>query len=162
MAKTLSPLALPFLPLDKKFVIYSNGVPQMTCAGMKDVSCCIQGISDDAVLEQLYPPTAAEAAEMEAAEAFVELLADIALLEEDEIRARNSLGKRWSKKREEGLIRVKKGTVMNRNRDIVVHKLQQKMRHQVKTERMHGAIPLKVRGCSSVKPKVIQQPKKFS
>merc|ERR1712232_236413 len=69
--------------------------------GMGDV---LRSIDDEAI-DEAYPPTAQEAAELEAVELFVELMATLAHLEEREERTRfhpdrPGLGKRWMSRRE--------------------------------------------------------------
>lgn len=101
-ASVLSPLAAPFHPIMGEEVnptIFHNGVPVLTVQGSE--SDFLRTISDEA-LDDAFPPTAEEAAEMEAAEFFVNLMANLALLEEREeaIRAEHvGLKKRWEARR---------------------------------------------------------------
>uniref|UniRef100_A0A7S2MV14 Uncharacterized protein n=1 Tax=Helicotheca tamesis TaxID=374047 RepID=A0A7S2MV14_9STRA len=111
MTSVLSPLAVPFTPdhcytqASPEFVIFTNGRPSLVCAGDHPEHEILQGIDDEAI-DELFPPNAEEAAEIEAAEDFVAALADISLLEDREERARNEFShirKRWEARREEGL-----------------------------------------------------------
>mmetsp|Transcript_19016 Transcript_19016/g.27018 ORF Transcript_19016/g.27018 Transcript_19016/m.27018 type:complete len:197 (+) Transcript_19016:82-672(+) len=107
MTMYLSPLAVPFEPTARcnnaaLFHIYNNGVPSM-------VNLCgeypvIEGISDEAI-ETLFPPTLEEIQEMEEVDFFVELLAEIDVLEDRDLRARSfaDIKKRWSSRRKEGV-----------------------------------------------------------
>mmetsp|Transcript_105811 Transcript_105811/g.296225 ORF Transcript_105811/g.296225 Transcript_105811/m.296225 type:complete len:181 (-) Transcript_105811:258-800(-) len=98
----LSPFAQPFHPIMGEEVqptIYNNGIPSMTFLGSEhDFLCSIT----DETLDEAFPPTAQEAAELEAAEFFVELMANLASLEESEEAARSlhdGLKKRWEARR---------------------------------------------------------------
>mmetsp|Transcript_22543 Transcript_22543/g.47313 ORF Transcript_22543/g.47313 Transcript_22543/m.47313 type:complete len:186 (-) Transcript_22543:3-560(-) len=101
----LSVTAKPFHPImgtEVDSIIYNDGIP----------SCCFQGtdseflhsITDEAI-DEAFPPSAQEAAELEAVEVFVEMMAALAHLEEKEEMTRFSddhkgLGKRWMARRE--------------------------------------------------------------
>lgn len=101
----LSVTAKPFHPvhgMEMNAVICNDGIP----------SCCFQGteseflhsIADEAI-DEAFPPSAEEAAELEAVEIFVEMMAMLAHLEEKEEMTRFSedhkgLGKRWMARRE--------------------------------------------------------------
>lgn len=101
-ATVLSPLAAPFHPTTSE-VIFNDGIPSLV--NVQGVGEVLFGISDDAI-DEIYPPTAEEIAEIEAAEIFVEVMAHLSLLEEKEEQARLNFGhikKRWEKRREEGL-----------------------------------------------------------
>lgn len=101
-ASVLSPLAPPFHPITGELVrpmIYNDGVPSLTFQGT--VHQFLEGIADE-VLDEAFSPTAEEAAELEAAEYFVELMANLASLEEKEEAARTlhtGLKKRWHSRR---------------------------------------------------------------
>lgn len=85
--------------------IYNDGVPGFVLTTEHDVAQVLSGIQDRAIDEN-FPPTAQEAAEMEAVQAFVEMMAMFAFLEEHEEEARNNFGsfeKRWERRRAEGL-----------------------------------------------------------
>lgn len=107
----LSPLAPAFKPSmgfdEYDLCIYNNGVPAMYPADLHSESEILEGIGDDA-LDDYFPPTAEEAAEIEAAEAFVFTMARLDLLEEREEHARADIGsmlpKRWEARREQGLV----------------------------------------------------------
>lgn len=103
----LSPLAAPFHPTFEpiNIAIYNDGVPCMSVMGTRAEFEILHGIPDDALDEQ-FPPTAEDAAEIEAAERFVECMASLAMLEEMEEKARMSfchIKKRWEARRSEGL-----------------------------------------------------------
>jgi hypothetical protein len=103
----LSPLAPPFHPMFEpiNIAIYNDGIPSMCVIGTKAELEILHGIPDDAIDEQ-FPPTAEDAAEIEATERFVEIMASLALLEEMEEKARMSfchIKKRWEARRAEGL-----------------------------------------------------------
>ena len=100
----LSPLATPFQPAFSAptGVVFNNGVPSMV-ASEHDI---VQGYPD-AVLDENFPPSAQEAAELEAVETFVDILATLSVLEEREEKARSSfchVKKRWESRREDGLV----------------------------------------------------------
>jgi len=110
----LSPLAEAFHPMHYvqtmmyepvNLAIYNDGVPSLSVPGEFE-SELLHGIQDEAIDEN-FPPDAREAAEMEAAETFVEMLALFSILEEREEQTReNFVGftKRWESRREEGLL----------------------------------------------------------
>ena len=86
-------------------VVYNDGVPGFVLTSEHDVAEVLHGIQDKAIDEN-FPPTAEDAAEMEAVQAFVEMMATLAFLEEREEEARINFGsyeKRWEKRRAEGL-----------------------------------------------------------
>jgi len=83
-------------------VVYNDGVPAMVACD-HDI---VQGYEEEA-MDENFPPTAEEAAELEAVEIFVEMMAMFSLMEEKEEKARSSychLQKRWETRREEGLV----------------------------------------------------------
>lgn len=99
----LSPLAAPFQPSFEAppIAIYNDGVPAL----VGNDSEILHGIQDDALDE--FPPSAEEAAELEAVEIFVDILATLSILEEREEKARASfchVQKRWEARREDGLL----------------------------------------------------------
>lgn len=84
--------------------IFNNGEPTMTLVTEKDRYDILQGIDDD-VLDQIFPPDAEEAFELETAEAFVQEMATLAMLEEREEQARSTFRyyeKRWEVRRSAG------------------------------------------------------------
>lgn len=86
-------------------IVYNDGVPGFVLTSEHDVAEVLHGIQDHAIDEN-FPPTAQEAAEMEAVQAFVEMMAMFAFLEEREEQARLNFGsfeKRWEARRAEGL-----------------------------------------------------------
>ena len=83
--------------------IYNDGVPSMMLVSEEDVYNVLHGIEDPM---SSYPPNAEEAAELDAADEFVEAMALLALLEEREEMARENFSfckKRWEARRAEGL-----------------------------------------------------------
>ena len=110
MTKMLSPLAHPFIPLGSvsssydygRFDIYNDGTPALVAIVENEILC---GISDEAIAE-FFPPTDEELAEILAVESFNEVMARLSMLEDCEENARKyfgHVGKRWEKRREEGL-----------------------------------------------------------
>ena len=85
--------------------VYNDGVPGYVLTSEHDVAEVLHGIQDTAIDEN-FPPTAQEAAEMEAVQAFVEMMAQLSFWEEHEEEARSfvSLEKRWECRRAEGLM----------------------------------------------------------
>jgi hypothetical protein len=109
-ASILSPLASPFQPslsmmaIDDYGAIYSDGVPTAIAVGGEYE--ILHNIQDEAI-DEAFPPSAEEAAELEAVENFIDILATLSLLEEREEAARESfvgVHKRWSARRKDGLI----------------------------------------------------------
>lgn len=103
---TLSADAAPFHPMYEpmNIAIYNDGVPSMTLTTEKDRHDLLYGIEDQALDEQ-FPPDAEDAYELEAAEAFVMEMVNLAMLEEREERARNTffhIQKRWEVRRAAG------------------------------------------------------------
>jgi len=99
-----SPSAEPLKPLE--FAIFNNGVPSSIFYGEHPEHDVVQHIPDEAI-EELFPPSADEAAEIEAAEAFVETMAWLSYLDEEDEAARFSFAgikKRWEARREDGLV----------------------------------------------------------
>lgn len=79
-------------------MIFNDGIPSLLPVG----SDIIRGISDEAI-DECFPPTAEEVAEMEVVDHFVNTLAALDLLEEREERVRLDLSilpKRWAVRRE--------------------------------------------------------------
>lgn len=101
-ASVLSPLAEPFHPIMGEVVsptIFNDGVPSLTFQGSE--SEFFHSITDE-TLDEAFPPNAEDAAELEAAEFFVGLMANLAVLEEREEAARflhAGLKKRWEARR---------------------------------------------------------------
>lgn len=103
----LSPSARPFHPKSMWkypiFGIFAGGQPVLVPVKESGV---IRGISDEA-LDEHFPPSAQEAAEMEAADQFVRVLANLSLLEDREEKNRSGLNhfpKRWEARRLQGLV----------------------------------------------------------
>jgi len=83
-------------------IIYNDGIP--SCSFQGTDSEFLHSITDEAI-DEAFPPSAEEAAELEAVELFVEMMANLAHLEEREEMTRFSkdhtgLGKRWIARRE--------------------------------------------------------------
>jgi len=102
----LSADAPPFHPMYEQvnIAIFNDGVPCMVLPTEADRAKVLHGIDDQAIDDQ-FPPDAEDAAELEAAEAFVMEMAHLALLEEREERARSGfvhIKKRWEARRAEG------------------------------------------------------------
>jgi len=103
----LSPLAEPFLPHPifynqpaLQFSIFNDGIPTLYPVDQHDI---VTGISDEAI-EDHFPPTMDELAELEEVDFFVQMLAHLDLLESREEQSRDfaDLTKRWSTRRKEG------------------------------------------------------------
>ncbi|KAL3912088.1 MAG: hypothetical protein SGILL_007024 [Bacillariaceae sp.] len=102
MTSVLSPFAKPFHPFMKEVnsVIYNDGIPSLSFQGSD--SDFLHSIQDEA-LDEAFPPSAEEAAELEAVEIFVEMMANFAYMEAREEAARSvhaGLKKRWEARRE--------------------------------------------------------------
>jgi hypothetical protein len=102
----LSPHAAPFHPLFEpvNIAIFNDGIPTMSLPTEFDRFKILRGIGDEA-LDENFPPDAHEAAELDAADAFVLQMADLAWMEEMEERARTSFShvkKRWEVRRAQG------------------------------------------------------------
>jgi len=101
----LSVTAKPFHPVhgtEVNAIIYNNGIP--SCSFQGSDTEFLHSITDEAI-DEAFPPTAQEAAELEAVEFFVEMMANLSHLEEKEEMTRFSedhtgLGKRWIARRE--------------------------------------------------------------
>merc|ERR1711862_484232 len=128
-----------------EFVIYSDGVP--VCTADDDGTKVLHGISDEAI-DEAFPPTVDEQAELETVDEFLEILAELSILEESEEAARRTfchIKKRWEARREEGLIgkpkpmkadvQPKKSHCESKSTDVVVRSLTKKSRS--------GQLPLK-------------------
>jgi len=86
--------------------IFNDGVPSLVLASEADATKILHGITDDAI-DEGFPPTAEEAAELEAVEEFVKMMASFDKMEEREERARDTFDhvkKRWETRRAEGLV----------------------------------------------------------
>ena len=111
----LSVTAKPFHPVhgtEVNAIIYVDGIPSCCSLGSNigdanyNYSNCMSefthSIADEAI-DEAFPPSAQEAAELEAVEIFVEMMANLAHLEEREDVMRfkgKGLGKRWMARRE--------------------------------------------------------------
>jgi hypothetical protein len=97
----LSPLAHPFHPTNsmETFQIFNNGIPSLVPLD----SDIIRGFSDEAI-DECFPPTAQDVAELEAVEEFLRILAHLEVMEEREERVRHDISilhpKRWAARRE--------------------------------------------------------------
>jgi hypothetical protein len=106
MGSQLNADAPPFHPMYEpvNLAIFNDGVPSMTLPSEADRAKILHGIEDEAIDEN-FPPDAEDAAELEEAEAFVLEMAQLALLEEREERARSGfvhIKKRWEVRRAAG------------------------------------------------------------
>jgi len=101
----LSVTAKPFHPVhgtEMNAVICNDGIP--SCSFYGTDTEFLHSITDEAI-DEAFPPSAQEAAELEAVEMFVEMMAMLSVLEEKEEITRFSadhtgLGKRWMARRE--------------------------------------------------------------
>lgn len=96
----LSPLAHPFHPTGtiESFQIFNDGIPSLTPVGTD----LIRGFSDE-TMDECFPPTAQDIAELEAVEEFLHTLVRLEQLEEREERVRHDISilpKRWAVRRE--------------------------------------------------------------
>lgn len=104
MSQTLlSPLAKPFIPSLNdafQFSIFNDGIPSLHPVDQRGI---VTGISDEAI-EDHFPPTMDELEELEEVDYFVQMLADLDLLESREEKSRDFMDvkKRWSTRRKEG------------------------------------------------------------
>jgi hypothetical protein len=104
----LSPLAAPFYPKTTGLefsTIYYNGEPAGIFSGSHIEHEVIKNIPDEAI-DELFPPNAEDAAELDDTDEFIKTLVDISFLEDLEEKARSSFShikKRWESRREEGL-----------------------------------------------------------
>jgi len=113
MAYIISPLANPFVPIEKIHdeesafkAIYNNGVPELVTFGSHSDHDVIHNIPDEAI-DELFPPTASDAAELDAVDEFLRTMVYLSYLEEREEKARNGFShvkKRWESRRQQGLI----------------------------------------------------------
>jgi len=102
----LSPLATAYQPAacyaSPTGVVFNDGVP----SSMLSDHDIVYGYSGEA-LDENFPPTAQDAAELEAVEFFVDIMATLDMLEDMEEKARSSfchIKKRWEARREDGLV----------------------------------------------------------
>eukprot|EP01083_Nonionella_stella_P211183 763851_1 len=103
-ASILSPHANPYVPMtghcedESSFkAIYVNGKPELVLTGEHPEHEIIHNIADDAI-DEVFPPTAADAAELEALDNFLTMMVNLSYLEESEEKARNEMShikKRW-------------------------------------------------------------------
>lgn len=140
-----------------------------------DIAQMLQGIQDSAIDEN-FPPTAQDAAELEAVQAFVEMMAQLAFLEENEEQDRMnfvSFDKRWECRRAEGLVgkpHAAKGLVQLKDHS---PRAAQSIKTLAKATQMHphphtqvtvkppkASIPKNVKHSSARHP--IQQPRKLN
>lgn len=120
----LSPLAEPYNPPGGyEICICNDGVPEMSPADVKSESTILHGITDEAI-DDCFPPTAEEVAEIEAAEKFVAIMAHFALLEEMEEHDRTDFSdfpKRWEARRAEGLVGKPRPPVVHPEKERSAH-----------------------------------------
>lgn len=188
MTSVLNANAHPFTPHGGMFseapplAIYNDGVPCMMVKKGSE-SELLHGIADEA-LEEVFPPDATEAAELEACEQFVMLMMDFVLMEEREEAMRENhqgMAKRWQARRE--LVGRPKPASHTHNVHPIIHgkhidtealvvydhshfAIEHKMR--AKEHQMNGHVPSnkkKMHQGSSLPIKnrrPIQQPRKFN
>ena len=122
--RLLSPLASPYNPSGGyEICICNDGVPSMSPANVKSESTILHGIADEAI-DDCFPPTAEEVAEIEAAEKFVAIMAHLSLLEEMEEHDRmdfSDFPKRWEARRAEGLVGKPRPAVVHPDKETNVH-----------------------------------------
>lgn len=112
-ASILSPNANPFVPISGHYddggdessfkAIYVNGKAELILAGDHPEHEIIHNIPDEAI-DEVFPPTAADAAELEALDNFLTMMVNLSYLEESEEKARttfNHIKKRWESRRKE-------------------------------------------------------------
>ena len=178
-ASVLSPQAAPFHPLSYEpinLAVYNDGVPSLTFSRGSE-SDILHGISDESI-DEAFPPTAEEAAELEAAELFVAMMVNFAMLEEREEAARLTqagLMKRWEARRKQVahprppkhvVQRVNHGeyhlfgnpdslVVFDHSHQVLEHRMRAKETSRVAKPNLHSKM---VKATSHRKP--IQQPRK--
>ena len=102
-ASVLSPLAVPFHPVMGEIAyptIFNNGIPSMVVSSTEHDF--LATMITDETLDEAFPPTAQDAAELEAVEFFVALMANLELLEEQEEATgslHTAIKKRWEARR---------------------------------------------------------------
>lgn len=107
----LNPLASSFHPrFDEPLdfgTIYTNGVPSASFFGAHPEHTTLHNIDDDA-LDEAFPPSADEAAELDAVMDFVLTMSYLNVVEEQEERARSDFshvaGTRWEARRARGMV----------------------------------------------------------
>lgn len=106
MTSVLSPQAAPFHPHvyyePINLAVFNDGVPSLTFRSGSETEI-LHGIPDEAI-DEAFPPTAEEAAELEACEIFVDLMVNLAMMEEREDAIRRThagLQKRWEARRKQ-------------------------------------------------------------
>lgn len=110
----LSPLATPFVPTREGYQefasfsgLYNDGVTAGVFYGNHVDHTVIHNIPDDSI-EEIFPPSAADAAELDAVDDFLRAMVDLSFLEEDEEKTRENYGhylkKRWEARRQNGLL----------------------------------------------------------
>jgi hypothetical protein len=112
-ASVLSPLAAPFVPTSQEYnyesfsfsSVYTDGMPSLLFVGDHPEHEIIHNIPDQAI-DEIFPPDAMDAAELDAVDEFVHTLVDLSFLEDREEKLRNNFSfvkKRWESRREDGL-----------------------------------------------------------
>jgi len=110
----LSPLAAPFKPTRAGYTefasfaaIYNDGVPEGIVCGRHADHFVLHNIPDEAI-DEIFPPDASDAAELDAADEFLAAMVDLSFLEEREEMTRSDYGhtlqKRWEARRQNGLV----------------------------------------------------------
>jgi hypothetical protein len=109
----LSALAAPFVPTRVGYqdgasfaAIYNDGIPEGVVYGNHADHEIIHNIPDE-TLDEIFPPSAYDAAELDAADEFLNQMVDLSFLEEREERTRSDYGyhfkMRWEARRQQGL-----------------------------------------------------------
>jgi len=109
-ASVLNPLASSFHPrFDEPLdfgTIYTNGVPSASFSGTHPEHDTLHNIPDNAI-DEAFPPSANEAAELDAVMDFVLTMSYLNVVEEQEEKARmnfSHVGKRWEARRTRGMV----------------------------------------------------------
>jgi len=172
-------MAQPFQPIE--FAIFNEGVPSSVFYGAHPEHDIVSHIADEAI-DETFPPSAEDVAEMEAAEEFVEFMAWLAFLDEHEEQARASFAgfkKRWESRRTAGLVGKPKSVrpevapylqtagASVKETDLVpyVPRVYEGTNFKAKNKMMqrlqHQAVPKNVKGLHGYAPP-IQQPRKHN
>jgi hypothetical protein len=162
-----------------EFCIFNDGVPSLVMPSERDLVDLLHGIQENGLDE--FPLDAVQAAELEDVEAFVELLAMLAFMEDQEEDMRSSFAgfkKRWESRRAEGLVGRPRAAThrvvpakhggglvhWNKNineKSIISHAHQHRFSQNNKVFGHHGHHPMTATNSKRAqKPRPIQQPRK--
>jgi hypothetical protein len=125
MSSILSPNAPVYYSRDSGIQIYNDGLPCLIMYSEEGINEILHGISDEVLDENVvFPMSATEAAELEAVETYVDMMATLDWLESQEETARNDLstvrGTRWEARRVQGG-GVMKGKHNNHEQEVHPH-----------------------------------------